>query len=552
MDKYIQHLNELFKNESDFNELYIDKIVDESYGYDTEMSNLFQRYNSAFWGENKILVSEEDYLIILKNLNSDDCIFIKAFEHYLIANSKGHYKDSHLYDFVNEYIDLYFANISQIHHGLPVHNLDRLLQWNRMKFPKQTKIAYSKIYSLIEKGDPSNIRYLSTAIDFIKHIKPGDLIGIESIYNKYMTNITIENKDVYFYYDCYKQFLEFFKDNKSIKKRVMKDLIDFSLNHAESFDNFHIQTEFQIIRNYMDELKEFYSDSDYNLIDDYLEKANKEALSKLQSIKIELPDEQKMIVDKEIESLSNNFESMDSVEQIDYLMYQTSPFSIKEIKQKIAEDNKSPFSFANEHVLDDDGRVINFDKMNENEEFSLKARWSCFTTIELYLKILYSTFLKHFKLDDCFSNYLKRILSSNKMISEERINLLYEQFIEYFKGDYRHSVFDIVSEFEESLRYYLHSCGLNIKKRNGSGDVIGINNIFNDYEDNSFRDKLLELIDEDYYFTFKWLLTDKYGFGLRDRNAHRIKATDLYRTMPAIYTALHIFRLYWFMQDSKH
>lgn len=549
MDEYIKYLNELFKSEKDINELDIDKIIDASYEYHSEMAELFKKYNSAFFGKDKIELSEDDYLIVCKNLNEDDHLFIKAFEHYLIANSKGHYNESLFCAFVNEYIDLYFANISLTEYGWAIHNLERLLCWCSIKFPKGKKDVYSKLYAYVENGDPFNIKYLFIAVYFIDTMPKDDSIHIDAIYKKYMNIDTVDDKNIYFYYDCFKSFLKFYKLDNSMKKIVKRDIVNFTLKHIESFDNLHIQTEFQIIRKYMDELKD-YQDSDYSLIDNYLEKANKDALSKLQSIDIELPDEQKQIVDKELDRISNKFKDMDSINQIDYLMIETTPFSIEEIKKIIEKEKKSPFSFINKHFLDSEGRVINFDVLNEKQEFSLNAGWVCNTTCEFYLKFLYSVFLKHFTIDDGFKNYLNKIFTNNKMVSDERAKLLYDQFIEFFGGDYKHSVFDIVYEFEESLRYYLKNCGLNIKKKDGSGDLISINNIFNDNLKNGFRDKLLEIIDEDYYFTFKWLLTDKYGLGLRDKSAHRIKSVNLYRTMPAIYAVIHIFRIYWFMQKE--
>lgn len=56
-------------------------------------------------------------------------------------------------------------------------------------------------------------------------------------------------------------------------------------------------------------------------------------------------------------------------------------------------------------------------------------------------------------------------------------------------------------------------------------------------------------MDEDNYFTFKWLLCDNYGFGLRNKIAHRINSNDLYKSVFSIYSAISILRLYWFMQN---
>ena len=68
--------------------------------------------------------------------------------------------------------------------------------------------------------------------------------------------------------------------------------------------------------------------------------------------------------------------------------------------------------------------------------------------------------------------------------------------------------------------------------------------IFNYDETNKFRDKLLETIDEDYYFTLTWLLTDEYGMNYRGNNFHGLSNVNISKTTNAIYTALLIIRLY--------
>ena len=86
------------------------------------------------------------------------------------------------------------------------------------------------------------------------------------------------------------------------------------------------------------------------------------------------------------------------------------------------------------------------------------------------------------------------------MINQEH-NYCLTHLFRFFKGDYKNSIFDIILDLEESIRHYFKQRVLNIMKHDGSGDYIGLNNIFNDNKKNSFRDELLKIIDEDYYFT---------------------------------------------------
>ena len=72
---------------------------------------------------------------------------------------------------------------------------------------------------------------------------------------------------------------------------------------------------------------------------------------------------------------------------------------------------------------------------------------------------------------------------------------------------------------------------------------------FNDK--NSYKDKLLEIIDEDYYFTFEYLLTDRCGFNFKNIASHRYSCPNADKSLEAVYCILHIFRFYWFMQEEK-
>lgn len=147
-------------------------------------------------------------------------------------------------------------------------------------------------------------------------------------------------------------------------------------------------------------------------------------------------------------------------------------------------------------------------------------------------------------MDNSSEKYIKSILENNEMVSDEQINDLSHWIIEFFKINFRDSTFDIVEEFEASLRYYFKNQKMNIYKRNGTGDLIGLSTIFNDNDNNLYRDKLYEVIDEDFYYTLKWLLVDEYGFQLRHKISHRFKANQLYQKTYTIYAVLQIIRFY--------
>lgn len=90
---------------------------------------------------------------------------------------------------------------------------------------------------------------------------------------------------------------------------------------------------------------------------------------------------------------------------------------------------------------------------------------------------------------------------------------------------------------------------MNIYKKNSKNDFIGLSSILNDNDKNLFRDKLLETIDEDYYFTLKWFLVDNYGYGLRHKISHRYNSNTAYKNGYSIYITLMILKLYWGFQS---
>lgn len=209
---------------------------------------------------------------------------------------------------------------------------------------------------------------------------------------------------------------------------------------------------------------------------------------------------------------------------------------------------KAYLLYLKKKFLDHDGRVINFNELTNEQDFSLKITQNIGLYVKIYFDLIFNPFFNTFKMDDEAKKTIIDIFANNKLVDKSRKHLLSDLYISFFNGDYKNSIFDIILELEESFRHFLKQCGMNIMKRDGSGDYIGLNNIFNDNNKNSFRDELLKVIDEDYYFTLKWFLTDEYGFDIRDKISHRLKSVDLYKTKFAIYITLHIFRIYWGFQ----
>lgn len=121
----------------------------------------------------------------------------------------------------------------------------------------------------------------------------------------------------------------------------------------------------------MDDLEE-YGDKDYQIIDSELEYLNKEQLSKSKQHSISLLDEQFHQIKKEIERNTKNFESLSSSNKIFKLLFQTFPLSLEELRKNYEDSKKEWSALFKENILDQDGRIINFNELSDEQNFSLK------------------------------------------------------------------------------------------------------------------------------------------------------------------------------------
>ena len=299
----------------------------------------------------------------------------------------------------------------------------------------------------------------------------------------------------------------------------------------------------------MDELN-IYGDSDYYIIDSSLEKANKESLKSMQSVEINLSEEFVKEMEEKINFQKKIYLKLDCNERIQKLLSELSPINIIETKKYI-EESKGAFASAfKEHIVDLDGKVINYNDLDETQMLSLKANEYINIMMRLYFACIIRPFYSSPINEDEVKKSIYNILTNSKLVSSDRIDSLLDSFVALLKQDFKASIYDIVEEFEESLRYYFKNEKMNIYKRNAKRDLIGLSNIFNDHKINTYRDRLYETIDENYYFTLKWFLVDNYGFGLKNKISHRYKAKDLYNTTYAIYSAFQILRFYWGFQNN--
>ena len=159
-----------------------------------------------------------------------------------------------------------------------------------------------------------------------------------------------------------------------------------------------------------------------------------------------------------------------------------SPINIIETKKYI-EESKSAFASAfKEHIVDSDGKVINYNDLDETQMLSLKANEYINIMMRLYFACIIRPFYSSPINEDEVKKSIYNILTNSKLVSSDRIDSLLDSFVALLKQDFKASIYDIVEEFEESLRYYFKNEKMNIYKRNAKRDLIGLSNIFNDHK----------------------------------------------------------------------
>lgn len=546
LDEINEKLNLKLYDDWDIDDVFFDEGM--NYSQDSFVS-ILKKYSNITYSYKNIKVDFDDSQLILENYNTSYNVLIRSVLDYLLSNSSLR-NNSNLVSDCKECIRLYFDNIKKINGGLPANNLSLVLKWTLYKYPCEKQEISDILFSNIISGEDDTIRYFSLSNYLLRDKELKTIFAnhqYTEIINKFFKT-EVDKNDIYFYIDTYNDFLKYFKENdKKFYFILLKKYCDFILLNLVNIDDNLKQTELQIVRQYMDVLKE-YDDKDYRIIDSELERINKEQLSKLKHHSIPLTDDQIQMVKKQIENNTKTFDSLSNSNKIVKLLFETIPLSLEELKKNYEDSKKGLSALFKESILDQDGRVINFNELTNEQDFSLKITQNIGLSVNIYFDLIFNPFFNTFKMDDEAKKTIIDIFANNKLVDESRKQLLSDLYISFFNGDYKNSIFDIILELEESFRYFLKQCGMNIMKRDGSGDYIGLNNIFNDNNKNSFRDELLKVIDDDYYFTLKWFLTDEYGFDIRDKISHRLKSVNLYKTKFAIYITLHIFRIYWGFQ----
>lgn len=547
LSSYLSNKNKELINKP-FNDWYIDDLL-WIHKTEDEYEKLIDRNYQLFNGEVNS-ISDDDGHIALKLYNNSYNVLIRGVLDYLISCSKFRNKSNLINDF-KEYLGLYFRNINDINGGLPAHNFVKLLKWTTIKFPESKMDISNSIFENIMALDSTVERGFYFTEYLLRDSKVNSLLNIEQYYDifcKYYVS-KVDYSSVYLYLDIYYSFAEYTKKrDKKIYKKVIKFYCDFVINNIDLINDQIGLSHLSKTRKFMDEIG-CYSHDNYFIIDSKIEKSGKDIIKNMHSIKIDLPEEHEERLKKEIANQQEIFNSLENDEKIELLLFESFPISVEEIKKNIENRKGSITEMCSNCVIDSDGRPIYYSDLNDDELFSSKAHSLIGIRIPLYFQLHAYPFFNSFTRDDASINYVHNMLVNNKLVPSDKIEIINDLILDFFEQKFRFSIYEICLEIEDCIRFYFKSEGMNIYKTDGSGDFIGLNNIFNNSKLNTYRDKLLEIIDEDFYFTLKWFLTDDYGFGLRNKIAHRYQSNDLYKSIYSVFTVIQIIRLIWGFQN---
>ena len=248
------------------------------------------------------------------------------------------------------------------------------------------------------KNIEDTLRYFSLSDYLLRDKELSNLFTKQQyveIINKFYKTV-VDMNETYFYIDTYNDFLKYFKENdKKEYQRLLKKYCDFVFANLANIDDRLKQTELQKVRQYMDDLEE-YDDKDYQIIDCELERVNKEQLSKLKRFSISLPDEQFHQIKKEIERNTKVFESLSSSNKIFKLIIETFPLSLEELRKNYEDSKKGLFALLKENILDQDGRVINFNELSDEQNFSLKVTQNIGLRVDIYFDLIFMKPVLHY------------------------------------------------------------------------------------------------------------------------------------------------------------
>lgn len=462
------------------------------------------------------------------------CVCYINWIEYFYKKSEKEFKKS-----LDESVEYYFLNTYETY---STPNIVYLITLSKRILSNNL----NHLMSLIKQKIYSNNRKIEY-ITFIRHIV--DIFGEKEAKQcillrdcfSYLSDIDIgDGVDGLTVLLFIEQWMKLFSDDTKVAKQKFIDIV---LDNYLTKDIHESQLYMQRCRDYIGNTK--YRTRDLKQLDDAIKRIGKSALDRMKEQRIYLPDKAQKALKAQEEAIVETLNALSNIDKLFWLLSNNGPIHKDELI-KFDDDfkNESVFAkFVTEHLFDSNGEIINYKELSNTEKDSLRIHTAFNITIQLQQTNFYC-FNSTFTLDDEVRKYIKDISEHNKLINDVWKNTFVNSFIGFLEGDFAGIFNNILPMFEGCLRYYLDNEGLYVKKIN-SGDYINCNDIFNHNPQNEYRDKLLETIDENYYFILTWLLTDKYGKNLRNKDLHGISNPQESKTLDVYYTEYLILRMFF-------
>lgn len=486
-------------------------------------------------------ISNEDVKLLkegkkyLRGINEYEAFF----EFLIMCNTKD--ESEFINSFVN-IIEKYFSDKTETLTG--TNNLIFLLEFS-ISYGNEFAEKFIRIIfkNIINNGSKTDYICILNAI-----IKKYGLNNIKRFLNiNKVFEVALESNCVTF--SNFNQYLELAEScilfNKNTKDSKIK-YIDIVLKVLPDLNDQWFQGKLQKCRDYIKDTN--YQNNKIMVLENKIEMMGKKAMNMMQEIEIPFPQD----VIKQIKEYCNYRETLlnkkSNISKVIWYFFEFYPFKKSDLVDfENGVENKSVFKgMFNTIYYNNHGEVINYKDLTDEEKDTLKCRSGFRMQSQILEMTLCRPFYKSFKMDDDVKRCIIDFSKNNKMIDSN--NGWDKKFVEYLVDILDGKIDDMIQKvlpyFENSLRYYFKNEGLYIKKTK-TDDYINLGDIFTNLSGfNQYRDKLLETIDEDYYWVMCYLLTDRLGFNGRNINLHGIDDSNFSRSFTAYYTCVLIFRMY--------
>lgn len=259
------------------------------------------------------------------------------------------------------------------------------------------------------------------------------------------------------------------------------------------------------------------------------------------------------VTDKIMENRQKNFfATMESAmkkisfpKRVWFLLNCLPPFSVTGLQDDISKADKDSLDI--ESYMNEDGRLINAEDLTDSESFSLKAREHIEALMNgTYINaiICFSMANKGTPKKEIFS-FADSIVKTNTIISDDDKDEMKTLLANIFLNRFEERIESLISHFERSLKMFMSQRGISTRKlKTNSDDEIGLGDIFSSKKDSRYAKELITVIGEDSYFTFEWMLVDKFGWNLRNELAHGMIPGNKKKSYDILFASLQIFKFF--------